>query len=217
MKRGKQTLNCSWLMVKLLSSCDFYLHVRQKGGKFSSVVGYNKKITNYLSDECRKFLRNFCVLRRESEYLTATFKVYNERLLQSAGRRWLRVVNGEVEAQSRCDGLAGVTHGQIQVPVTEHRPPVLHEATCLPAVFLLSDSVYDWLLNSCIGFFTWNNTFQCLCSASPIVYNFLWETEVTYLQSNDKPSWERICYLYLNSKIDITYYSAFICFSVLLI
>lgn len=95
----------------------------------------------------------------------------NERFLKSAGLHLLRVVNREVEAQSRCDGLAGVTHGTN----TGHRTQalVLESAICLPAVFLLSDSVHDWLLNSYIRVLKWNDTFQCLCSAFPIVYHFL--------------------------------------------
>lgn len=55
---------------------------------------------NYLSDECYKFLRNFYVLRLGSEYLIATFKVYNERVWGSEGLDSLRVVKRKVEAQS---------------------------------------------------------------------------------------------------------------------
>lgn len=66
---------------------------------------------NYLSDECSKFLRNFYVLRLGSEYPAATFEAYNERFRGTEGLHSLRVVNRKVEAQSRWNGLAGVTCG----------------------------------------------------------------------------------------------------------
>lgn len=66
---------------------------------------------NYLSDECSKCLRNFYVLRLGSEYPAVTLEAYNERFWGTEGLHSLCVVNRKVEAQSRWNGLAGVTCG----------------------------------------------------------------------------------------------------------